>query len=169
MFVMRNATVEDAMKIAPLLREVDKRELNALSAEDLKVTLVASVEASLVGEGFCTVCTVDDEYVAIFGVASANYTDDFGNTIGCPWMLATDKLYEPLCVEHLHKVALEIVEEMNKHFLFLVNVIDERNTVSIKWLKSLGFIFQQRIPYFGYEHIPFWVFYRDRREIKEDA
>lgn len=169
MYVMRNATEEDAVKIAPLLREVDKQEMFALTGHDGKDELVESVRASLSGDGFCKVCLVDDEYVVIFGVCPTDVKDEHGNIIGCPWMMATNKLYDPMCVEHFLEDDLGIVEEMNRRFLFLTNVIDERNTISIKWLKHVGFIFQQRILNYGYEQRPFWVFYRDRREIKGDT
>jgi hypothetical protein len=90
--------------------------------------------------------------VALFGV-SALIGDD---TVGVPWMVATDNLRE---VRHtLMRNTKKYMDIMLNLFNFLINFVDTRNTESIKWLKRCGFTFGEII-YFGKDNVPFQKFY----------
>jgi hypothetical protein len=153
---VRDATLEDAKFIGANLRECDRREIDALTGVSPMSAVCDSYSATKTGRGFCRVGTVDDVPVVILGVTQAS--DD----IGIPWMMATDGLYVPEAIRHMKHVGNEIVQEMQVRFKKLINVIDARNTVSITWLKSLGFVFVGKMEKFGFKQLPFWIFQKER-------
>jgi hypothetical protein len=57
--------------------------------------------------------------------------------IGIPWFLSTDKFNEFKLI--FGRESIKVVQTMLTLYPFLTNIIDSRNTESIKWLKWLGF------------------------------
>jgi hypothetical protein len=57
--------------------------------------------------------------------------------VGVAWLLGTDGLFrEALPIARASKQRLE---ELQQQFPLLWNYVDERNTVSIRWLRWMGF------------------------------
>lgn len=75
--------------------------------------------------------------VAIFGAAPRVHS---GHLEGVPWMLASDGVFK-------HDVRLVMaytsrwIDYLNQVYPVLVNWVDERNTISVKWLKHCDFTF----------------------------
>lgn len=76
---------------------------------------------------------INDELVALYGVATLNRIEK----VGCPWMVGTDTLeMHPITVlRHNRKV----LGDWRGRFDRLINYVDARNTVSKRWLKWLDF------------------------------
>ena len=81
----------------------------------------------------------DGEPQVIFGIA----TTDSG--IGIPWMFSTGDLGE--WRKTFHELALRFIAQWSKSHPMLVNYVDARNKVSIRWLRSLGFTIHPATPY----------------------
>ena len=58
---------------------------------------------------------------------------------GSPWLLGTDKLIDTK--KEFIPQAMEWVEKINNDYPLLLNYVHADNTVSKRWLKSLGFQF----------------------------
>jgi hypothetical protein len=92
------------------------------------------------------------EPICMFGVTSL----DILGGVGSPWLLGTDRIREcPMTFLRLNK---KYVLRMLDLFPHLVNHVDARHEVAIRWLKWLGFKFDpQPVPY-GMWNMPFFRF-----------
>jgi hypothetical protein len=99
---------------------------------------------------------VNDEPVCMFGVTPI----DILGGIGSPWLLGTDKVKRyGLTFLRLNK---QYIPKMLDVFPRLVNFVDVRHEVAIRWLKWLGFEFDPKpIPY-GLFGMPFYRFHMER-------
>lgn len=125
--------VDDAVSLAPRLREADLREIDALGQDPLSALLggVASKP------GLVIVPECDLEWpLAAFGVEPAEY----GRKVGYIWMLATDELVEGHSIEFLRK-SRDWVDWLNTRYSVLTNIMDARNTVHSRWLEWCKFVF----------------------------
>ena len=78
--------------------------------------------------------------------------------MGTVWLLASPKL-----LKHGLKLARESrrwVESLQSQYDVLFNLVDERNTVHIRWIQWCGFTVVNRHPALGAEQIPFLEFVR---------
>ena len=93
-----------------------------------------------------------DEPICMFGVTPL----DILGGVGSPWLLGTDKIREcPITFLRLNR---KYVPQMLGMFPMLVNYVDARHEVSIRWLKWLGFKFDpEPVPY-GIWNMPFFRF-----------
>lgn len=80
---------------------------------------------------------IDGEPVCMFGVAPVSIL----NGEGAPWMLGTEQL-EQAQVAFL-RACRGVVADMERTYPRLMNVVDARNTVAIRWLRWLGFRFDE--------------------------
>ena len=93
-----------------------------------------------------------DEILMVFGLASSE-------GIGIPWMVASPNItkYTKILMRYAHQT----INDMINQFPLLVNFVDSRNTVHIRWLEHMGFQFS------GVEHmigsIPFKQFHMERK------
>jgi hypothetical protein len=115
------------------MRAADVAEITAQIPADVIDILRQSVERSAWSR---TVYSVEDgreTLVAIYGVG------DYGGlpNVGVPWMLATDDL-EKYQLTFLKKCKSR-VQDMHDSFGTLMNYVHSKNTVSIQWLKWMGF------------------------------
>lgn len=116
--------------IAPYLRLADIEEHNAMSDISIDVALSYSIAHS--EKGFAV--ELDGRLTAIFGVNS-----------GVIWLVGTDEITRhPITFYRLSK---KIFERLSDGYERLFNFVDERNTLSVRWLKWLGFTIEpaQRI------------------------
>ncbi len=89
--------------------------------------------------------------ICIWGVGKLSYL----SKEGIPWMLTSH-----LVDEHYRKFLKEgprLVKDMQKEAVILTNMIDARNKKSIRWIKWLGFIVHDPVP-FGPDRMLFHPF-----------
>lgn len=139
------ATVEHAQFIADRMRQADIDECWAsarLTPFDALTLGMSSTRACWTGiwrrEPFC-----------MFGVVRAK----FDRNIGVPWLLATDRLNN--CSREFLRRNSEYVQAMRHQFTLLVNMVDDRNTVSKRWLTWLGFEIEDIAVPYGPDNLPF--------------
>ena len=140
-------TEEHLEELARTMRTADVDEVWASNHHTPKESLERSFSMS--AEPFTGL--VDGEVVCIFGVALQTPLSDAGS----PWLLASD-----LVEDHAHtflRVNRVYVREIKKRYPLLENYVDCRNAASIRWLKWLGFEFDEPAPY-GPEGLPFMRF-----------
>jgi hypothetical protein len=124
---IRPATVEDALAL--VLRQADREEVEALTGRDAREALVESdVRSAAAWAGLA-----NGELVCRFGVVPVSLV----GVTGIPWLLGSD------AVTRYGRPFLRrnraYLREMLREFPVLRNVVDARNTVSIRWLEWLGF------------------------------
>jgi hypothetical protein len=147
----RVAALQDALDIAPRLREQDRIELEAATGKDPVAAITAAVEAT----SRMWAAVIDGQVECIFGIGEAT------RQVGVPWMLATDAV-----VEHqraLVEDALSIVEDMQEAYPLLTNFVHSDNTAAIAWLRHLGFSFGDPIEH-GPAKQPFIPFFRRQHQ-----
>ncbi len=144
----RPASFADCRDLAPRLRSQDAKEVMASSGFNPYEALAESYKMSC--ETF-TIIHDDGEIVGMFGVADCGH-------FASPWLLGSDKLPETKRV--MLPVSAEWVEEKINQYSLLLNYVHADNTVSMKWLKSLGFKFIKLIEEYGVGGEPFYQFVR---------
>ena len=149
----RVATVLDAVEIATHLREQDRRELEASYGPNITEALVESV----IGSSEAFVWTLDGKPICIAGVSKAEFPGP-NSGAGVPWMLGAPEMVK--YSRMLIKDARIYIEEKLKEFPCLFNFVHAENSVSIGWLKHLGFTLGERIEEYGIGKEPFILFYR---------
>jgi hypothetical protein len=125
---------EHVEEVASRMAAADRAEVLALAghspAQALEHALAASAEAYT--------GIVDGRAECIFGLA--HLTDQFAS----PWLLATEDLPKAkFCFLRENKRVLDIWQAQHP---VLVNYVDERHTVAIRWLRWLGFQIYAPIP-----------------------
>ena len=95
----------------------------------------------------------DGEPGAIWGVGPASL---LGET-GVPWLLGTG------LIERHAKLFLRgcpgALDDLQRDFVVLRNLVDARNRLSIRWLRWLGFTIEPAVPH-GPDRLPFHPFWR---------
>lgn len=149
----RPARFEDCRDLAPRMRSQDAKEVMASNG----LTPLRSLQESYrVSQECHTIIHEDGSIVGMFGLAA---NDIFGS----PWLLGSDKLPETKKV--MLPVSAKWVEEMNTLHPLLVNYVHAENTVSMKWLKSLGFEFIKLDKEYGVGKQPFYQFVRVKKNV----
>lgn len=140
------ATPVHALRVAEDMRECDRQEVRATSGDSPGVALLRSMKGSV-----WSYACLDKDWVpfAIFGLS------DLMPGVGCPWMLATDRLAANS--RWFLRATISVVASMHERHPLLVNYVDARNTASIRWLEWAGFKIHPAMPY-GVEGLPFHLF-----------
>lgn len=124
--------------VATRLRRADVDEMaliHGVDAEALGVRLSlirASVAASRAGECWAAHDSVSGEPVAVLGVAPTSWIDNEA----APWLLGTNAL--PRYGRDLVAMGRDAVADWSQRWR-LVNLVDARNTVAVRWLRRVGF------------------------------
>jgi hypothetical protein len=142
---IRPATAADALAL--VLRKADRDEVEALTGRDPREALVASVERS----ASAWAGVADGELVCLFGVVPVSLV----GVTGIPWLLGSEfvmRYGRPFLRRNR-----AWLREMLREFPVLRNVVDARNTVSIRWLGWLGFTLGAPQP-MGVRGLPFIPF-----------
>lgn len=139
--------------VASNMREADKQEVWAQSMSRPLNSLMFAVRVST---KCWTIMNEYDEPVGIFGVGAVSRMGGKGS----PWLLGTDQLKD-IALPFL-KGCPKYVDEMMAGYEQLENVIDQRNTLSVRWLKWLGFDILEPQPY-GPFNLPFHVFRMEKK------
>ena len=126
---IRPAAPEDIPALAAAMRAADVAEVLASSGqgpdEALRASLAISTQA--------WTGLIDGEPVCMFGVAAVSILSGRG----APWMLGADRL-ERYPMTFLRRCR-SCVAAMSAVYPSLENYVDERNTLSKRWLGWLGF------------------------------
>jgi hypothetical protein len=120
-------------RILPHLRREDINEMRAFSDLDPAVGLAFSIANSRPGYAVL----IDGEPAALFGAAPK------AGGIGVPWLVGTDEIKKRPVV--FYRVSKSVVEEMRQTYSFLENWVDERNLLSVRWLKWAGFTVEEPV------------------------
>jgi len=143
----RPSVREDCELLAPFLREQDKHEIAASHG----LEPLAALQLSFMVCEECNSIIHDDSVIGMFGVSD-------GGEYGVPWLLGSDRLLE--IKKEFIPQADAWVKEVNQRYPLLLNYVHAGNTVSKRWLKSLGFVFLKRIEEYGVGKEPFYEFVR---------
>jgi hypothetical protein len=150
---IRPARPEDVDVLAPKLREMDQRELWALSGhtpiEGLHNALKLSVRA--------LTAVIEGRVGMMWGVAPCG---GILGLIGVPWMLAADIIERPDITREFIRQSRPYAQDLEVGFCRLENLVHAENRLTIRWLKWLGFIFAERTETFNSEK-----FYRFWKEL----
>lgn len=138
----------DAYDLVPRLRQADLNEIQAASGRDPLSVLREGAERSVPS---CTILGNNGYVAGMFGVVPEG---DFGRI----WMFGSVELLHPPLRRQFIKECPAFVKVMERPYLAIGNYIDERNTVHIRWLRWLGFIFIHRHAHYGFEQRPFLEF-----------
>jgi hypothetical protein len=142
---IRPATLDDARTL--VLRRADRAEIEALTGRDPRAVLIESVERS----ASAWAGLADGELVCLFGVVPMS----LAGVTGIPWLLGSDAV--AAYGRQFLRCNRAWLGEMLRDFPLLTNVVDARNTVSIRWLRWLGFTLGTPQP-MGVQGLPFIPF-----------
>lgn len=147
---VRLTRASDVRYVAEHMRVEDVAEVYAATGRTPKVALGDAVDNSLEPLTF----SPNGVPAAIFGVVPH---PDIPR-LGAPWLLGT-----PEFPKNRRRIALfgpSFLELISRDFDHLMNCVDERNEVHIRWIKRLGFNITGRLPEHGVERRPFLKFER---------
>lgn len=148
---VRLATEGDARALALDLRPEDEAEVRAMTGREPVESLLHGIQHSDVP---LAIEDDDGSTIGLFGVVTAQENP----RVGIVWLLASPKL-----LRHWRRLARESkrwIDSFQQHYDVLFNLVDERNTVHIRWIQWCGFTFVNRHPALGVEKIPFLEFVR---------
>ena len=115
--------------IAERMRQADRDEVFAASGRSPVGALLFSLKRS----SMVWTAIVDGRPEVMFGVGDLNILAG----VGAPWLLGTDAV-ERNYVAFL-RGSVEWRDQLLRDYSTLRNFVDERNRVSIRWLRWLGF------------------------------
>jgi hypothetical protein len=145
------ATCSHVLAMVDRLREADKEEISSATGEDANVAMFHSYRKSFLR----WTALMDDRPIAVFGVAPMTLM----GTTGIVWLLGTDDASK--AGARLARATKKCVMECLGMFKRLENYVDDRNELSKKWIKWLGFTIENPAPY-GVERRLFRHFYMER-------
>lgn len=151
MDLVRPASIQDARDLAPRLRVADVREIQAATGETPEEALITGVN---LGRPALSFVDPRGELAGMFGVTPLNDPQ-----VGAIWMLSSDAI-ERYPVHFLRRCK-GWIDRFHETYPVLMNYVDARNVVHIKWLKWVGFQFLRLIPY-GVQQLPFYEIVRVR-------
>lgn len=146
------ATMEHTMRVGEYMREDDRREIWASAKSLPHHTLMRSY---ILSDAPKTIM-FNERPIAMFGVVNQNVMSGYG----VPWLLGTEEI-EKISFRFL-RGSREHLAEMLSEYKRLENFVDVRNTVSIKWLRWLGFDMMEPAPY-GPFGLPFHRFVMENK------
>ena len=146
-FVVRQATVDDAHKIAPMLREQDRREVLAASGYTPEVVLPTAF--TIEGDKDIIFAeTVDGDPILIAGVRETQ------PRIGAIWMVGTP-LIEQYAFRYARHARRKVDKEWHAKWPCLWNMAWADNDLHVRWLEYMGFKFLRRVEHRGHSFIEF--------------
>lgn len=138
-----NVTPDDIRYLAANLREADRMEVAAASGRDPQWVLTEGVIKSAVSLVYRA-----RRPVFIVGVVEP----------GIIWLLGSDAIHHHK--RALHRLAGHVLTKWHERWPTLGNIVDARNTIHIRWLKSMGFQFGEPV-IAGVARLPFLPFWKD--------
>ena len=136
--------------IAPIaihMRQADRDEVAASSGRSPFEAIAYSLDRSTVAR----TVLIDGVPAGMFGCGDLSVL----TRSGAPWLLGTDDLaLAPLA---FLRASIDWRDKLFERYDSLRNLVDDRNTASIRWLQWLGFRFSDPIPV-GKAGLPFRLF-----------
>jgi hypothetical protein len=145
---VRPSVMQDVRVIANDMRSPDVDEIWASAHARPHEALVMSFLGS---RDTCFTGVADGEPVCMFGVREPSQL----GSVAVPWMLASNKL-EFHSKEFLRR-SRDMVRVLAAEFPHMENFVDQRNTISVRWLQWVGFSVYYPKPY-GKDKLPFHRF-----------
>lgn len=146
----RPARVEHIPELVDNIRRADFDELTASYPADVTTQMIASLSVSV---NASAAFGAQGELLCLFGVSPYAM---MGET-AAPWLIGTNAL--PRYPQALVKGAYRYLGWIEQFYPALLNFVDARNTLSIKWLQRMGFTIDEPQP-FGHKRLPFHRFHR---------
>ncbi|MGO9410038.1 MAG: hypothetical protein ACLQCB_04720 [Spirochaetia bacterium] len=140
--------------LAEHMAEADRDEVTAAVGMGPYPALEDSLERSVVA---WTGMVDFDRPVCMFGVSPI----DILGGVGSPWLLGTGEL--PRHAKTFMRLNKEYLLRMLELFPHLENWVDARHVVAIRWLKWLGFRFDEEPVPYGPFKLPFFRFHIERQ------
>lgn len=123
-------TLEEALEIAPYLREDDVAECRRFGH-----TAEQAVRSSYEQSDYVWLAYVDGKPACLIGVGR---TCILGN-IGTPWFLTTPVMETAAAKKELIRLSPTFVSDFMLHYDALYNYVDAKYIKALRWLKWLGF------------------------------
>lgn len=146
---IRPADWIDLILLTPRLRKADVDECEALFGPG---SVSSAAAHTFTHSPVRFTIAFDGVPIGMFGVAVHSMLGDIGH----PWMFGTPSL-EKHMRRALIKDAGGYISDMLRLFPRLENVVDARNTKSIRWLQRMGFTVRPAVP-MGAAGVPFHPF-----------
>lgn len=147
----RTALREDIPELARTMREQDRVEIwhshGLAPLEALEFSFDLAVENN-------SIISDEGKVIGMFGVG------EVAPNIGIPWLLGSDEL--PKIAREFIPESRKWIERVHERHDLLYNYVYAENSVSIRWLKWLGFSFIRRIDDWGANPAPFYEFVKLR-------
>lgn len=129
--VYTHAVTADLDELAVKMRQADKDELWAAGGGDVRECLGEAVSWSI--SPTAARAEADGSLLCVYGLVPASPLGD----VGIPWLLGTDVLFDHAFT--LTKGTRAWIELVRRSYPRLFNFVDARNTLSIDWLRLVGF------------------------------
>jgi hypothetical protein len=147
----RLAHMMDVHAMAPFMRQQDIDEIKSSHGVEPHEALKIGLECS----NHCRVGVANGVPVVMYGVSPHTLLSDHGTI----WMLSTDAM-----TPHWRKFLRECQSEISiicHGFKHVENWVDQRNTVSLHWLRWMGFSVEDAPQPYGIYQMPFYHFTKD--------
>ena len=148
---VRPSVPTDPDKVAPILREEDKAEIDATVGFEHSVALGYAMQSCLLP---LTMVDAQERPFGMFGVTTNHSVPGYGNI----WLLSSNYLFEAK-IPFIRQCRLW-QEALEQPYAVVGNLVSEVNTKHVRWLKWLGYRFIARHPEFGFNKQPFLEFVR---------
>lgn len=128
---------KDITWLAKHLRTQDQQEVIASHGEDFHQIIRQSIEQS----SDAWALLVDGKLMFIAGIGEVSLISG----VASPWLLGTDLVtkYPKVFLSYTR----QLIREVLKTHEVLFNFVDVRNTLAIRYLKHMGFVFHEAQPY----------------------
>lgn len=146
------ATLEHAVELSRTMREADREEAWAAGHMRPYEALVGALRASMDAR----TGLADGKVLCMFGVARASFL----SRTTLPWMLGSADL--PKHARAFLRGSREYVAEIGEKHENLINFVDARNELAIKWLSWLGFTVADEPEPYGRDQLPFHRFHLEK-------
>lgn len=145
----RTSIEEDIAILAPKIREQDRREVYCSHG----ITPLEALNISFANAAECN--TIEDHNGRVVGMFGVSINEE---NKGTPWLLATEDLPKKENQRSFITQSKEYLAEIQSRYQQLSNRVHADNSVSLRWLRSLGFSFDQETVW-GYRPSKFIRFY----------
>lgn len=153
MAYVRESILNDAIKLAPNMKEGDVAEIKAsnnltpLQALIIPFTVEHAIIYTVIGDG--------EEPIAMFG--SCPTPDE---ETGLVWLLSAESLIQKTYKTRFLRECKHWIGEISKPYSYVYNYVDVRNWKSVRWLEHFGFKILKTEPY-GVHKLDFHLLMRE--------
>ena len=136
-YVIRGATDDDAIQLAPIMRDLDRKEVWAASAK----TPLEALRAGLQTADVAHTAFADEIPFGMFGVSPYSL---LSNTAS-PWLLCSKdvEIHQKELLRWSKRVAFSWLDS----YSILINYIDARHLPGLRWASWVGFSISEPFPF----------------------